>query len=111
MNGIEIVLVFAATCAVLVWLIVRPQFTVRKQLSEWAEAEGLVIARADRRWFAWGPFASERTGIVFRIETQASSGGAKQCGWIRFGYDVFRCDAWSRKVLWDASDENQQSST
>lgn len=86
-------------------LVVYPQFSVRKHLKNWADANGLVITKAERRLVFAGPFLWKRSGIVFRIAARTRSGDTLT-GWIRFGLDLFRRKAWSETVIWDKPRQN-----
>ena len=101
MSVAPFVFIFSSI-AVLFFFVVRPQFTVKKQLKEWADANGFIVTKAERRYLFAGPFFWERSGGVYKIEVQ-TLGGKKRAGWIRFGYDFFRREAWSKRVVWDDS--------
>ena len=90
-----------APLVLLFFLVVRPQFTVKAQLKEWAAANGFMITHADRHILLTGPFPeSRRRGIVYKFEVQTLE-GQRRTGWIKLGYSAFRREAWSKRVVRD----------
>jgi hypothetical protein len=94
-------LVFLGSLFALVfYMIAYPNYAVKKRLKYWADANDLVVTRAERRLLSAGPFLWKRSGIVFRIEVQTPV-GQRRTGWIRFGFDIFARETWSDTAVWD----------
>ena len=83
----------------LVWRIVNRPSSLPERFKNWAQENDVVVKIARRRYLFAGPFIWERSGIVYKIEIEASNGQTRT-GWLKFGYDFFSRQAWSERVIW-----------
>jgi|GEM_PF-2023681 len=89
-----------ALVGALIWRALKRPLSLKQEFDRWAQSNGLIVLRAQRRYIFAGPFIWKRSGIVYKIEVKSPTGQIRR-GWIRFGYDFFSEQPWSEKVIWD----------
>ena len=100
MESLLVTLAVLVLAGALIWRMATPPPSLHERFTQWAQMNGVIVTKSERRYIFAGPFFWERSGVVYKIEVEGPNGQTRT-GWLRFGYDFFSRQGWSERVVWD----------